>query len=82
MLLKPIAFAPLLLTLSLTSLGQITPSTSDVIQQHLRNARQDLQQNRPDLTISELEAVLALDPRNSDAQANLGVLLYFKGEYA
>ncbi len=80
--LKTIAYAPLLFALSLSSLGQVAPGTSDAIQRHLRNAQQDLQQKRPDLAIPELVAALALDPTNSDAQANLGVLLYFRGEYA
>ena len=80
--LKTIAFVSLLLAFSLISLGQVTPGASDAIQQHLRSAQQDLQQKRPDLAIPELEAVLALDSSNSDAQANLGVLLYFRGEYA
>lgn len=36
-----------------------------------------LRQQRPDLAVPELRAVVALDPGNMDAQANLGVLLYF-----
>jgi tetratricopeptide (TPR) repeat protein len=45
-------------------------------------AQQDLSERRPDLAIPELESVIALDPRNVDAQANLGVLLFFQGDYA
>jgi Flp pilus assembly protein TadD len=33
------------------------------------------------LAIPELQALVALDPRNVDAQGNLGVLLFFQGEY-
>ncbi|MGB6827141.1 MAG: tetratricopeptide repeat protein [Terracidiphilus sp.] len=66
--------------MSLSALPQNAPGTSDMVQQHLQNARQDLGKQRPDLAIPELEAVLALDPTNQDAQANLGVLLFFRGE--
>jgi tetratricopeptide (TPR) repeat protein len=41
-----------------------------------------LAERRPDLAIPELKAVVALDPNNLDARANLGVLLFFRGEYA
>ena len=49
---------------------------------HSRLAQQYLNQRRPDLAIPEFEALVALDPRNVDAQANLGVLLFFQGDYA
>src|ERR1035438_8064892 len=80
--LKPIAFGLLLSAFSLSGLCQIAPGTSDAIQQHLRNAQQDIHQKRPDLAIPEFEAAIALDPANLDAQANLGVLLYFRGDLA
>lgn len=44
-------------------------------------AQQYLNQRRPDLAIPELQALVTLEPRNLDAQANLGVLLYFQGDY-
>jgi Tfp pilus assembly protein PilF len=77
---KPIAFILLLSALSLSGLSQAVPAPSDSIQQHLRNAQQFMHQQRPDLAIPEFEAALALDPSNLDAQANFGVLLYFKGD--
>ncbi|MGA2168931.1 MAG: tetratricopeptide repeat protein [Terracidiphilus sp.] len=80
--LKPIAFATFLLAFSLSGLCQTEPGTSDAIQQHLRNAQLYMHQSRPDLAIPEFEAALALDPANVDAQGNLGVLLYFKGDLA
>jgi Tfp pilus assembly protein PilF len=80
--LKFIALAQLLLVFSLSSVCQTAPGTSDPIQQHMRNAQQYLNQKRPDLAVPELEAALALDPDNPDAQTNLGVLLYFSREFA
>lgn len=63
-------------------LAQRPPGTQDQIAVHSRLAQQYLNQRRPDLAIPEFEALVALDPRNVDAQANLGVLLFFQGNYA
>lgn len=52
------------------------------VESHNRRAQEFLAEKRADLAIPELEAVIALDARNLNAQANLGVLLYFRGEYA
>ena len=49
---------------------------------HARLAQQFLNQQRPDLAIPEFAALVSLDPANVDAQANLGVLLFFNGHYA
>jgi len=57
------------------------PPLRDQIQQHTKAAEQYLAQQRPDLAIPELEKVVALDPNNTDARGNLGVLLFFRGEY-
>jgi cytochrome c-type biogenesis protein CcmH/NrfG len=53
----------------------------DQAAQHARQAQQYLAQQRPDLAIPEFKAVVDLDPKNLDAQANLGVLLFFQKEY-
>jgi tetratricopeptide (TPR) repeat protein len=78
---KASVFALVLLTFSLPSLCQTSPATSDPVQEHLRTAQQYLNQKRPDLAIPEYEAALALDPANLHAQADLGVLLYFRGDF-
>ncbi|HZC44788.1 MAG TPA: tetratricopeptide repeat protein [Acidobacteriaceae bacterium] len=52
------------------------------VKQHSQLAQQYLSEHQPDLAIPELKAVVALDPKNLDARANLGVLLFFRGEYA
>lgn len=51
-------------------------------QLHAQRAQQYLSQKNPKLAIPELEAVLATDPNNLDAQANLGVLLFFQHQYS
>jgi tetratricopeptide (TPR) repeat protein len=51
-------------------------------QLHERRAQVYLAKKQPKLAIPEFQAVLAADPNNLDAQANLGVLLYFQHDYA
>jgi tetratricopeptide (TPR) repeat protein len=63
-------------------LPQSSPSRQQQVESHLKQAQADISQNRPDLAISEFNAVIALDPKNVDARGNLGVLLYFQGQYA
>jgi tetratricopeptide (TPR) repeat protein len=66
---------------TLPLLSQASGSNQDTIAAHSRLAQQYLNQRRPDLAIPEFEALVKLDPRNVDAQANLGVLLFFQGDY-
>jgi len=79
---KPISLTLVLLLCSLTAWGQTSSSTSASFQQHVRDAQQYMHQKRPDLAIPEFEAALTLDPSNIEVQANLGVLLYFRGDLA
>ena len=51
------------------------------IESHARLAQQYLAQQRPELAIPELQKVIELDPGNTDAKGNLGVLLFFRGDY-
>lgn len=46
---------------------------------HMQKAKAYLQEKQPALAISELTAAVAMNPENVDAQANLGVLLFFQG---
>jgi tetratricopeptide (TPR) repeat protein len=41
-----------------------------------------LQEQKPQLAIPVLQQIVSLDPKNLNAQANLGVLLYFQGNHA
>lgn len=58
------------------------PTQTAQIAEHSRKAETYLRQKRPDLAVPQLRDVVRLDPGNLDAQANLGVLLYFRGDYA
>lgn len=57
-----------------------TASTATV-QQDLQRAHALLAQRKPQEAAAEFQAVLAADPNNADAAANLGVLLYFAQKY-
>jgi Tfp pilus assembly protein PilF len=57
-------------------------SKAQQVQIHEQKAHELLAQNKPELAAKEFAAVLSVDPKNLDAQANLGVLLYFQKDYA
>jgi tetratricopeptide (TPR) repeat protein len=63
------------------STAQVPASRQDQINLHARLAEQYIEQHRPELAIPELRKVVALDPGNLDAHANLGVLLFFRRDY-
>jgi Flp pilus assembly protein TadD len=66
---------------SILTHSQQPPTNQDQINLHERLAQQYLSERKPGLAIPELEKVVALDPGNVDACANLGVLLFFQGDY-
>jgi len=59
-----------------------TTEEKQQIDSHLQKAQTFLREKKPDEAIPELEAVVALDANNADAQGNLGVLLFFRADYA
>jgi tetratricopeptide (TPR) repeat protein len=63
-------------------LAQNKADQQQQIAEHNRKAQQYLQEKRPELALPELQAIIALDPTNIDAVANVGVLLFFKGDCA
>jgi tetratricopeptide (TPR) repeat protein len=67
---------------SLHSAAQSGASRQQQIEAHNRQAQQYLKENRADLASAELRAIIALDPNNVDARGNLGVMLFFQGDYA
>src|SRR5215469_14440049 len=69
--------------LTLISVGLAQQATKQQqVEQHSQKAHMFLTQRRPDLAIPEFQSIVALDPNNVDAQANLGVLLFFSGDSA
>ena len=75
--------ALLLLPLAtISSLGQTAALKKQQASQHIRAAQHYLQQQRPDLAIPELQKAVALEPQDVDVRGNLGVLLFFRGDYA
>lgn len=57
-------------------------SKAQQVQNHEQRAHEFLNQKKPELAAKEYAAILLLDPKNLNAQANLGVLLYFQNDYA
>ena len=62
--------------------SQSALSKPQQIESHSRQAQEFLRKNQPDLAAREFAAILALDPNNVDARGNLGVTLFFQGDYA
>jgi Tfp pilus assembly protein PilF len=80
---KPLCLVPVaFLCAAVVCSGQTAQVGHSQAQTHLRLAEQYLAEQRPDLALPELKEVVALDPENVDAQANLGVLYFFRGAYA
>lgn len=65
------------LTLEQASKGSAGPEQA---RSHQQKGDEYLREKRPDLAIPEFAAVVATEPGNLDAQANLGVLLFFAGK--
>lgn len=78
---KAFVFA-LILAPALGAWCQAEQNEKNEIAQHERLAQRFLREQQPELAIPEFEKVVALDPANVEARANLGVLLFFRGEYA
>ena len=61
--------------------AQTPPNKQQQVETHFRQAAAYLKENRTDLAEREFGAIVALDPNNVDARRNLGVLLFFAGDY-
>ena len=80
---KAFPFAPLIaaVALALFPAAAQTPSATEV-HEHLRKAAEYLRARDANAAVQELKAVIALDPKNSEAYANLGVIAFFSRDYA
>jgi tetratricopeptide (TPR) repeat protein len=63
-------------------LAQNPPDVRDRVQTLEQEARGYLQEQKPQLAIPIFRQIIALDPDNLNAHGNLGVLLFFQGDYA
>ena len=78
---------PLVLVLTLLAsafavmAAQTGASRAAQIHDHLRKAAEYLKANDPNSAVKEFDAVLALDPKNAEAFANLGVVAFFQRDY-
>jgi tetratricopeptide (TPR) repeat protein len=76
-------FASLTVPLLAAATGQApagkAPQSAD---EHLNLAKRYVSEQKTDQAIDELKQAAALEPTNVEARGNLGVLLYFRGDYA
>jgi len=66
---------------SLLLAAQAPPDAAGKIPELERRIQQHLQEQKPELAIPLLREIVSIDATNSNAQANLGVLLYFGNHY-
>jgi tetratricopeptide (TPR) repeat protein len=64
------------------SLSQAAGDKQQEFAAHMQKADGYLREKQPALAIPELQAAVAINPESVDAQANLGVLLFFQGKAA
>ncbi|HET6177176.1 MAG TPA: tetratricopeptide repeat protein [Candidatus Sulfotelmatobacter sp.] len=77
-----LVFLLILLASTLTvAAAQTGASPSAGIHDHLRKAEEYLNAKDPDSAAKEFEAVLAVDPKNAQANANLGVIAFSRRDY-
>ena len=62
-------------------LAQVAGNTAQTVATLEQQVQRHLQEQKPQLAIPLLRQIVSLDPGNVNAQANLGVLLFFQGSY-
>src|SRR5271156_5508207 len=79
-----VAATALVLAMFFASQTKIAAQSSDShaaeIQDHFRRAVEDLKANDPDSATKELDAILALDPKNAEAHSNRGAINFVRGD--
>lgn len=80
---KPRAWALVLLVVSACPAiaTQSEVPRAAAVHDRLQKAAQYLKANDPDSAAKEFTAVLELDPKNAEANANLGVIAFFRSDY-
>jgi tetratricopeptide (TPR) repeat protein len=78
---RPLVLLLTLLVSALAMAAQTGASRAAEIHDHLRKAAEYLQAKDPNSAVKEFDAVLALDPKNAEAYANLGVIAFFQPDY-
>jgi tetratricopeptide (TPR) repeat protein len=76
-----IASALIVLSPWLALMAQTAPDAQTNIAALEQQVKQHLQEQKPQLAIPVLRQIVSLDPKNVNAQANLGVLLHFQDKY-
>jgi Tfp pilus assembly protein PilF len=80
---RGITFAGFVLLLAASlCLSQVTEDKQQEFAAHMQKAKSYLDAKQPAQAIPEFQAAVAIDPENVDAQADLGVLLFFQGKAA
>jgi Flp pilus assembly protein TadD len=72
----------LFFAIAMSATGQEPGSSASQITSLEQQVQSSLEQQKPELAIPLLRHIVSLDPKNLNAQANLGVLLYFQGDFA
>jgi Tfp pilus assembly protein PilF len=79
---KPLLLVIVLLaSVAAVMAGQTSTSRTTDIHEHLRKAAEYLKANDANSAVKEFNAVLALDPKNAEAYANLGVIAFVQRDY-
>ncbi|MFL6447756.1 MAG: tetratricopeptide repeat protein [Bryobacteraceae bacterium] len=66
----------------LALMAQNAPDVQSKVANLEQQVQKYLQDQKPELAIPILQEIASVDPKNLNAQANLGVLLFFQGKYA
>ncbi len=78
--LKSVWIAGLILSFAAVCAAQSSSDRAAEIRKHLQSGQAFLKQQKPDDAAREFTAVSDLDPKNVEAQANLGVLAFLRGD--
>jgi tetratricopeptide (TPR) repeat protein len=76
-----IASALIVMSPGLALLAQTAPNPQTSIAALEQQVKLHLQEQKPQLAIPVLRQIVSLDPKNVNAQANLGVLLHFQNKF-